>query len=298
MLIGFKDGDNMLISMMDREIEKMLKKNGRIKIKVTAAYDTTICGYYEDRFITILNRGKRILPMSVVSLDEITGNNYMPGDLITISKRDNDSFTVSDDTSAIDLVMPSSENLDSVEAKYRNVHDFLSTQSVPSYGMLPIIARMENLRNTESLCDKDILMKTYIMDQISLILLELKAKQIITAKNIIGYGVGLTPSADDFLLGVLSVLDHYNEANRRNILSEYMEKYSHTTTEVSSWMLSYASKQKLYPYIVIAYFSQSTDEGSFLAEFLKHGSSSGIDMMCGILCGLNILRKEELKMKV
>jgi hypothetical protein len=293
MVIGFKDGDNMLISMMDSEIKKMLKKDGRMEIKVTAAYDTTICGYCENRFITILNRGKRILPMSIVTLDKITGSNYKPGDFITISRRYEDDFIISNNTSTIDMVMPASENLDSVEVKYRNVREFLSIQAVPSYGMLPIIARMVNLESAVSLRDADILMKTYIMEQISLILLGLKGKQDITAKNIIGYGVGLTPSADDFLLGMLSVLDHYNEASRRNILSKYIEKYSHTTTEVSSWMLSYASKQKQYPHIVIDYFAHSTDKENFLAEFLKHGSSSGMDMMCGILCGLNILRKED-----
>jgi hypothetical protein len=282
----------MLISIMDREIENILQKDGRIKIKVTAAYETTLCGYYGEKFITILNRGKRILPMSVVTLDELTGRKYMPGDFITISRMNYDDFTVSDNTNITDMVMPASESSDSVEAKYRNIHDFLSTQDVPHYGMLPIISKIEKLENNQASFIKDI-MKTYIMDQISLILSELKEKQNITAKNIIGYGVGLTPSADDFLLGMLSALDYYNEISRRNSLSEYIKKHSHTTTEVSSWMLKYGAEQKLYPHIVIDYFIKCASEAHFPVDFLKHGSSSGIDMLCGMLCGLNILRKGE-----
>jgi hypothetical protein len=281
----------MLISIMDREIERMLKREGRIVIKVTAAYDTTVCGYYGEKFITILNRRKSILPVSVVALDEITGRKYMPGDFITISRNYHDDFTAVDTTNIVDLAMPAAEGLGSVEEKYRSIHAFLSTLDIPLYGMLPIISRMESSYNNQPSFEKDLAMKTYIMEQILLMLSGIKENQNITAKNIIGYGVGLTPSADDYLLGMLSVFDHYNEITKRSILSEYIKKYSHTTTEVSGWMLKYGSEKKLYPHIVIDYFIQNAGVGNFPADFLKHGSSSGIDMLCGMYCGLNILRR-------
>jgi hypothetical protein len=283
----------MIISIMDKEIESMLKNSGYIKIKVTAVYNTTICGYCEDRFITILSRGKKILPMSIVALEELISRNYTHGNFVTISRKYEDDFTISADTHIVDMAMPASENQDSIEAKYRNIRDFLSTLEVPPYGMLPIISILKMLHINIPSVEKDVAMKTYIIEQISLILSELREEKDITAKNVIGYGVGLTPSADDFLLGMLSVFDHYNEISKRNILSKYIEKYSSTTTEVSGWMLKYCTEKKLYPHIVIDYFTQSTGEGKFPADFLKHGSSSGIDMLCGMLCGLNILRKGE-----
>lgn len=279
----------MLISDIDKKLHKMIIKENYLKLEVTAVYETTICGYCNEKFVTILSSGKKILPMSLVVLNDIFTKNIKQGTILTISNKEEADIFINDLTSIIDLKMKKTNDLKSALFKYEEILNFLKSQKVLVNSMLPITMNMFMPTSENMIGHNSNEMSKYIENQVNCIIDELEKNYIITANNIIGYGLGLTPSADDFLLGILSVFDHYNKIDKSLILRNYIEKYYHSTTEVSQWMLRYGCEFDLYPYIINMYFGMEINNDSYIENFLKHGSSSGLDLLCGILCGLKII---------
>ncbi|WP_159443179.1 DUF2877 domain-containing protein [Pilibacter termitis] len=99
----------------------------------------------------------------------------------------------------------------------------------------------------------------------------------------LGRGCGLTPSGDDFLVGLLSVDSHFNLLDSQ--FYPILEKLLHErrTTDVSTMYLR-AALQKKFSSLIIDFLSQ-THESSFLA-LLASGSTSGADTMAGIFVGM------------
>lgn len=121
------------------------------------------------------------------------------------------------------------------------------------------------------------------------------------AKNVIGYGAGLTPSMDDFLSGLMIsriyLFDYLNkdlnaclEFNKRII-----EKIQGKTTRVSEEMLKYSSKGEANEDIrslMLSLISESKDD--FILSIKKvaaFGETSGTDIISGIYIGSKILLK-------
>lgn len=281
--------NKMLISEIDKSLHEMIIKEDSLRVDITGVYDTTVCGYCNNKFVTILSSGKNILPMSLVIVEDISKMSIKLGDVLTISQNKKADLFIDKSTNIVNLTMEKCDDLKSASIKYEELSKFLSSQKVVNNSMLPIIKNIFPIVAKEINTNNFNEMHTYISEQTSLILSNLKEKLNIKAKNIIGYGVGLTPSADDFLLGMLSVFDYYNQIDEGTILRNYIEQYYHTTTEVSKWMLLYGCELKEYPYIVKQYFETEFSDNRVIEKFLKHGSSSGIDLLCGILSGLSIV---------
>lgn len=108
---------------------------------------------------------------------------------------------------------------------------------------------------------------------------------------ILGLGIGLTPSSDDFALGILAVFHRYGSP-LEPVLKSCLSRQLSRTTPVSREMLWHALENR-YPVYVRKFFhevehSQMLDP-AHLEEFLLHGHSSGTDLLCGILWGLWML---------
>lgn len=279
----------MLIFEVDKNLYNLLIEESRLKVNITGVYDTTVCGYCNNKFITILSNEKKILPMSLVLVDDMATKSFKLGDTLTISRNEEADFFIDDSTNIIDLTIDKSDDFKSASIMYNEILQFLSNQRIVSNSMLPITMNVFPSIAEGIISNKLNEMPTYIMEQVRFILKNLIDGLNIEAKNIIGYGVGLTPSADDFLLGMLSVFDYYNQIDKRVILRNYIEKYYHTTTEVSKWMLLYGCELKSYPYVIKEYFETKCSNNRGIERFLKHGSSSGIDLLCGVFTGLSIV---------
>lgn len=108
------------------------------------------------------------------------------------------------------------------------------------------------------------------------------------APSILGFGAGLTPAADDFLLGLLS-LWHFKGRRDEKALKGYTQKRLQSTTQISRQMLANALEDR-YPSCLLdfyaAFFSGQGDEEKALLGLLSHGHSSGADMLHGIYTGL------------
>ncbi|MBV7363125.1 DUF2877 domain-containing protein [Actinomycetaceae bacterium TAE3-ERU4] len=110
-------------------------------------------------------------------------------------------------------------------------------------------------------------------------------------KNFLGLGAGLTPSGDDFIVGVLAVLSATGQKSEaRKIICQAVRENLTNTTEVSQQFLE-AALQGRFNHAVAQVVYTLIDEDmesakAAIEELLKHGSTSGGDTLLGILAAI------------
>lgn len=121
--------------------------------------------------------------------------------------------------------------------------------------------------------------------------------------KIIGFGLGLTPSMDDFLAGLMISMyyaTYYYDLDIKkthDINNEIIKDIKGKTTLISEKMLKYASKGKCNEDLrnfMISIFSPC-DETTFIENTLNvinFGETSGSDILCGVYVGFNIVHNE------
>ncbi len=119
-------------------------------------------------------------------------------------------------------------------------------------------------------------------------------------KRLVGLGVGLTPSGDDFLTGFLASTGVFDcNRNLVNKIRNFIYPLLSSTTDISGAMLKAAIEDKYREYLnefVYSFFENRKEE--FVKAFknlLTIGSSSGTDMSVGVILGFiyTIERTEE-----
>lgn len=109
--------------------------------------------------------------------------------------------------------------------------------------------------------------------------------------SLIGLGIGLTPSGDDFLCGVLAgcIFDNLEKHSFVKLLKKQIQNNLQNTNDISRAFLSCALNDNFStPVLNLPYF-KSPDE--VYHNFKKIGHSSGIDTLCGIYYSLNTISK-------
>lgn len=109
--------------------------------------------------------------------------------------------------------------------------------------------------------------------------------------NLIGLGIGLTPSGDDFLCGVLAgcIFDNLEKHSFVKLLKKQIQNNLQNTNDISRAFLSCSLNNNFStPVLNLPYF-KSPDE--VYDNFKKIGHSSGIDTLCGIYYSLNTISK-------
>ena len=107
----------------------------------------------------------------------------------------------------------------------------------------------------------------------------------------LGRGIGLTPSGDDFLVGLYCV--SYCDPDLRSQMNELSSiNFSEYTTKISSQYLELARKGRFNPDLLLLL---ETDNQlifrAILQRIMDIGYSSGVDTLEGILCGLEFRMK-------
>lgn len=110
-------------------------------------------------------------------------------------------------------------------------------------------------------------------------------------KELIGYGIGLTPSGDDLLLGYLTVLNHLNNYNdQRTKFHNEIRKNIQRTTDISKMMLEMALEYEYHEYLENVIKSVATGYPEEVLTSTKRlieiGATSGSDMATGIYTAL------------
>jgi hypothetical protein len=112
------------------------------------------------------------------------------------------------------------------------------------------------------------------------------------AVSLIGLGPGLTPSGDDFLVGVLTIFNTRNSPSfsHKAFCELVVEKAKSLTNEISYMALKKASIGKVRESLIRLIHSliNGTEEDLILSlnKVLNIGSSSGTDIALGLVCGL------------
>lgn len=100
-------------------------------------------------------------------------------------------------------------------------------------------------------------------------------------QKLIGFGVGLTPAADDFLLGVLLIMEAMREP-QRHALSTTVRSLLYRTTAVSAAMLDNACAGRYGAHLLALLTTAPAELPATLAAIASYGHSSGHDMLSGI----------------
>lgn len=112
------------------------------------------------------------------------------------------------------------------------------------------------------------------------------------ALSLIGLGPGLTPSGDDFLVGLFTILNLKNSPyyEQRSFCEDVLMKAKHLTNDISYAALKKAAHGKVRESIIYLVASliggNEEDLNLSLNKVLNIGSSSGTDIALGIVCGL------------
>lgn len=105
----------------------------------------------------------------------------------------------------------------------------------------------------------------------------------------IGLGEGLTPSGDDFLVGLLWAL-WVGEADRLPGFETFLyavRSTLHKTNDISVQMQRFAIRKRFTePLISLARVSDPTDCAEAFKRIAAFGHTSGFDTLCGLLVGL------------
>ena len=116
--------------------------------------------------------------------------------------------------------------------------------------------------------------------------------------GLLGLGIGLTPSGDDYLAGLCAFLFIAGHPMRkyRQVFKSVLEREKNKTTLLSVITLREAINQR-YRETLYAFIQQivSGDAGNiqrFIHEIKKIGSSSGCDMLCGMADAFALTRTD------
>ena len=249
----------------------------------------------EHGIITCTKRREVLVPYGILLNNEFCPKNYEIGQKIYLSDKNEtntDSIFINiNSVNIVDLQLyKCSKNINISELK-RILSIFLKNNNL-NYCIGEILSRIESLYLEKLHLNYSVDIVENILPLFEKFIEKVKDnKNLKEYNNILGFGVGMTPSSDDFILGMLSVFCFFNN-DRSNILKEYIGENLHTTTKISFNMLSNALKDNFPSYIIDFYSQISVDLScleNILNVFANHGHSSGIDTLYGIYVGLSCL---------
>ncbi|MEW7867058.1 DUF2877 domain-containing protein [Aeromonas diversa] len=102
-----------------------------------------------------------------------------------------------------------------------------------------------------------------------------------TLKRLLGYGQGLTPSGDDFLLGVLFALEGIRNLRRGELVVALLPLLGRTT-DISAAMLLFATMGHYGEHLLQLGAGESEILNRAVTQVFEYGHSSGHDILCGV----------------
>lgn len=116
-------------------------------------------------------------------------------------------------------------------------------------------------------------------------------------KYFIGRGMGLTPSGDDFLVGMMSVFSLYDvfKENIVNIRNFILENKGIYTNDISEQFLILATQNKFSTNIILLLNSleAKNSDSEAINNVLSYGGTSGVDIILGIIFGIKIINRSD-----
>lgn len=114
----------------------------------------------------------------------------------------------------------------------------------------------------------------------------------------VGFGPGLTPSTDDFLTGIISMMKSLNQNEYGNILDDINILCAGKTTKISEEMIRHATNgyvPESYKNFIKVLFDINKDYiVEAVSKVIQVGSSSGTDFLFGTYC-MAMINSEKLR---
>lgn len=276
-----------------RNIKEIMLRNKEITAHVHSVFENVVNLHTMEYGLITCTRNKGVMvPYGMLLNGDFRPENYKIGQAVSIVS----TYTSGNENIYIDVK--------SVESVDLFLHK--NTGNIDVYELVRVL-KLYLKYNTPQFCIGEVISEiselclekipvSYSRDIIDSLLPSFKgfiekiknAENLAEYRNVLGFGAGLTPSSDDFVLGMLSVFCFFNDI-RHTLLKEYILRYIFKTTAISTNMLSNALNDN-YPSYIIGFFDKiAVDTGEMegvLDIFAKHGHSSGIDTLYGIYTGL------------
>ena len=156
---------------------------------------------------------------------------------------------------------------------------------------------------SDELDDKNLVLNEYsefIKDRLLSLLESLADEDLELFLNripkVIGFGPGLTPSADDFILGIIIVLYSLSIVTD-TFLKRIYEVCQNKTTKISEEMLYHSIHghvSESYKKLIEQLFNDSNDDiSNEITKVIEVGSTSGTDFLFGVYCMTSLISKKE-----
>ena len=169
----------------------------------------------------------------------------------------------------------------------------------PAEGLLPLLPRLTG-RSKVTQRFKDNIYSRYIADDLDAFTRAANIsdweRALTLADRLVGFGMGSTPSCDDFLaayLVVFSIADTLNPGLNpwiRKFNNAVANKAKTRTTLISANMLRHAADGKIsqshQQLIKACLFKYQSDLADLASQVMRHGATSGGDFLLGLVCAL------------
>ena len=110
--------------------------------------------------------------------------------------------------------------------------------------------------------------------------------------DLIGLGIGLTPSGDDYLIGLLAGLDAAGDPARDDLATAIASHCPGRTTAVGAAALGHATRgafsERLHDVLIAIAGNRLADLERTLDRALAYGATSGSDTLVGLLAALDL----------
>jgi hypothetical protein len=110
--------------------------------------------------------------------------------------------------------------------------------------------------------------------------------------DLIGLGIGLTPSGDDYLVGLLAGLDGTGDPARDDLATVIAAFAPARTTAVGAAALEHATRgafsERLHDVLVAVAGKRIDDLAAAIARAMEYGATSGSDTLVGLLAALDL----------
>lgn len=153
--------------------------------------------------------------------------------------------------------------------------------------------------------DMEKMLYRFLKERSSMLIDSLEKNEIadldVSIKKLVGLGHGLTPSGDDFLTGIALVLNSRKDYDKQLVekFNSLLIGHATRTNVISQNQLQLAiSKQSLAP--IVTFINElydnpnSSQVSKSLEAVLSVGSSSGSDIVYGIVSGIKILNSKQV----
>ncbi len=121
-------------------------------------------------------------------------------------------------------------------------------------------------------------------------------------QKIVGFGPGLTPSTDDFLTGIIIIINYLCPVESKDLLLNINELCAGKTTKISEEMIKHATRgyvPESYKNLIQALFDNDKDDITEVVEkVIQIGSSSGTDFLFGVYCMALINSEKVRRLKI